>query len=64
MLDLWPEDIGPIPDLKSPVTILREQASLLGKKTNNLVEAELVQLEAVISEDREFSYAFLIVAPA
>lgn len=64
MLDLWPEDIGPIPDLKSPVTILREQASLLGKKTNNLVEAEVVQLESVISEEKEFSYAFLIVAPA
>ena len=64
MRDLWPEDIGPISDLKAPVSILREQGALLGKKTNNLVEAEVVQLEAVISEEREFSYAFLIVAPA
>lgn len=64
MRDLWPEEIGPIPDLKAPVTILREQASLLGKKTNNLVEAEVMQLESAISEESEFNYAFLIVAPA
>jgi len=36
----------------------------LGKKTNNLVEAEVVQLEPKISEKIEFNYVFLIVAPA
>jgi len=61
MRDLWPEDIGPISDLKAPVVILREQASLLGKKTNNLVEAEVKQLPPT---NRKFHYAFLIVAPA
>ena len=64
MRDLWPEDIGPISESNGPVFILREQASLLGKKTNNLVEAEVMQLELSIWEKREFNYAFLIVAPA
>ena len=76
MHDLWPEDIGPIPESKGPVIILREQASLLGKKTNNLVEAEVVQLEPSRPEppivavqiepsmfETRFNYAFLIVAP-
>lgn len=62
MRDLWPEDIGPISDLKTPVTILREQGALLGEKTNNLVEVEIVQFEPIRPE--EFLYAFLIVAPA
>lgn len=38
MLDLWPNDLE-LPVVKSPVAILREQAALLGKKTNNVVEA-------------------------
>jgi len=76
MHDLWPEDIGPIPESKGPVIILREQASLLGKKTNNLVEAEVVQLAPsrpeppIVALQIElsmfvpiFNYAFLLVAP-
>lgn len=74
MRDLWPEDIAPIPELKGPAIILKEQASLLGKKTKNLVEAEvvqfepsrpgppMVQIELSMFETR-FNYAFLIVAP-
>lgn len=39
--DLWPEDLIGQPEIKAPVTILKEQASLLGKKTKNLIEAEV-----------------------
>lgn len=40
-LDLWPDDLLSQPDIKAPITILKEQASLLGKKTKNLIEAEV-----------------------
>ncbi len=40
MTDLWPETIGTV-RVKSPVAILREQASLLGQKTQNLVQAQV-----------------------
>ena len=45
MVDLWPEDIAVYTKLRSPATILREQASLLGDRTQNLVEADVVQLD-------------------
>jgi hypothetical protein len=60
MLDLWPDTIGE--DLeKSPVSILREQASLLGQKTKNIVQAEVSIGPA---EEDEFAHTFQIVAPA
>ncbi len=37
---LWPDDIGQS-DLVTPVSIMREQAVLLGQKTGNLVTAEV-----------------------
>jgi hypothetical protein len=40
MSDLWPKDL-PTMTMTSPVTILREQASLLGTKTRNIVKAEV-----------------------
>lgn len=40
MLDLWPKEIE-YTQIKAPVTILREQASLLGSKTKNIVMAEV-----------------------
>ena len=39
-VDLWPTDIGK-QRIKTPAAILRQQASLLGKRTNNLVEAKV-----------------------
>lgn len=63
MRDLWPEDL--IEDVcnfsRTPAIILREQAALLGKKTNNLVEAEVVRVET--RHPGEFGYAFFIVTP-
>ena len=38
--DLWPDDIA-VTSLQVPVTILRQQATLLGEKTKNLVEGEV-----------------------
>lgn len=43
MVDLWPADIGE-PNIRTPVSILREQASLLGEKTNNIVEGQVAEI--------------------
>lgn len=63
MIDLWPDNVDK-PTIKAPVSILREQATLLGQKTNNVVEATVERVESVwwASVD-ELKYAFLIVAP-
>lgn len=62
MKNLWPEDIGLVTDdLNAPVNILKEQASLLGKNTQNLVEADLERLSPTIN--KKFNFAFIIVAP-
>ena len=63
MKDLWPSDIA-THRVKSPVVILREQASLLGKKTSNIIQAEVQMLLTSADADNEFGYAFFIVAPA
>ncbi|GAB4457946.1 MAG: hypothetical protein OHK0029_18470 [Armatimonadaceae bacterium] len=43
MPDLWPTDIEiSVEDATVPVVILRQQASLLGEKTRNLVQGEIV----------------------
>lgn len=60
MKDLWPSDIA-VHRVKSPVGILREQASLLGKKTNNIVQAEVQILDSIADL---FGSALFIVAPA
>lgn len=39
-VDLWPSEIGE-DAVRAPVAILREQAAFLGKKTKNIVEAEV-----------------------
>ncbi len=64
--DLWPDDIAVTNDLKSPVTILRQQAALLGEKTQNLVEAEVSSqvTPGSPSEGSYFTHQFSLVAPA
>jgi hypothetical protein len=62
MNDLWPDDIEVV-DIKSPVAVLREQASALGQRTKNIVQAEVEQSNQNYSEDN-FYYQFYIVAPA
>jgi hypothetical protein len=41
MEDLWPDDLGTLEE-PPPVTFLREQATLLGRKMQNIVEATIV----------------------
>lgn len=62
MLDLWSEKLASLhPDENAPVNILRQQAALLGQKTRNLIEAEVVRPE-ITSLNREFVYDFYLVS--
>jgi hypothetical protein len=56
-LDLWPE-IEPV-SIRTPGTILKQQAALLGKHTKNLLEGR------VITQGRAsgFVHRFIIAAP-
>ena len=66
MADLWPDDLTEV-RTKAPVSVLREQATLLGAKTKNLVTAKLRDADALESIRREygpFSFSFRLVAPA
>lgn len=64
--NLWPEDIA-VTDAVAPVSILKEQASLLGERTKNLIEGSVSpsfrDLGLILRKDR-FSYDFDVVAPA
>lgn len=57
--DLWPSDIG-VATLVTPVSILREQAALLGEKTGNLVQAEV----KTSSNGPSVIHSFILIAPA
>jgi len=60
--DLWPEDIA-VNEAVAPVAILKDQASLLGERTKNLVEGRVTQRDRSYS-DPDFTYDFYVVAPA
>lgn len=63
MKDLWPEDIAHAEDLgDTPLGILKEQASSLGKRTKNIVKAEVRPIPSD-SFGNEFIYEFVIIAP-
>jgi hypothetical protein len=57
-LDLWAPDLVR-EGIRTPLSILRQQASLLGSKTNNLVEAEV---QTATNSPSEFVHNFVIVA--
>lgn len=61
--NLWPEDIA-VTDVVPPVAILKEQASLLGKRTQNLVEARVIQGGSHSPARYPFYYYFQLIAPA
>jgi hypothetical protein len=75
MSDLWPKDIGHA-NMRAPVTILREQALLLGDKTQNLVKADVDTLSPSLVDrmgspyqyygqpESVFVHNFYLVAPA
>lgn len=64
MESLWPKDLT-VNEAKAPVAILREQASLLGEATRNIVQDKVVALSEhpLISPD-SFGYNFYIAAPS
>lgn len=66
MLDLWPQEIV-LEQVKPPVTILQEQAILLGEKTRNLVKAEVDvdanSMSSIYGDSADFLYAFYLTAP-
>ena len=58
--DLWPDEIKSI-EVVSPVTIIKEQGKILGRKTNNIVVGEVKTLNSrPISYD--FGYSFSLVS--
>jgi hypothetical protein len=66
MTDLWPDDITHV-EIKAPVALLREQAAMLGRKTRNVVTAEVRQADPVRVASLNysaFSYSFSLVAPS
>ena len=56
--DLWPENIADS-NLITPITILKEQAALLGEKTRQLVKGEVVTQ----TTGNLFVHYFYIAAP-
>ena len=63
MPDLWPDDIGAV-EVIAPVTILKEQASLLGEKTRNVIRANVREARSAVPMPGFFIYAFYITAPS
>lgn len=61
MIDLWPEKIS-YTKKKTPLIILKEQAALLGKKTNNIVTASVETTNDEVSN--YFNHFFYLEAPA
>ena len=57
--DLWPDDLS-VADVVPPVVILRQQASLLGKKFKYVIEGEVQSDEL----GGNFVHSLYIVAPA
>ena len=62
MTDLWPEDITQV-SIKAPVTILKEQAEFLKKKTKGIVDVLIVP-SVKTQAGKEFIYGFDLVSPA
>lgn len=56
-LDFWPDISASKP--RTPLSIMKQQAALLGKHTNNLVEAEVV----TASEAGSLYHRLFLVAP-
>jgi hypothetical protein len=59
MINLWPE-ITEVSEVTPPVTILDQQALMLGNMTKNILLAEVKTEER---ESHEFSYGLYIIAP-
>jgi hypothetical protein len=61
--DLWPDDFGTM-DTPSPGPLLREQAAQLGRRTNNVVEAEVeIKVETDFLGTDRLVHRFYLKAP-
>jgi hypothetical protein len=60
--DLWPDDILFL-EQRAPVTILKDQAFALGKRTQNIVIADVRSHQDVMGT-RKFEHSFVIRAPS
>lgn len=58
--DLWPAEFGS-EEVTPPVTILRQQATILGRRTRNLVEGDVVTEGTPTGS---FKHTFYLTAPA
>ena len=58
--DLWPEDFG-TPDVTPPISILKQQASLLGQRMQNILLGEVLSEQ---TDSDTVYYNFYIVSPA
>lgn len=66
MIDLWPEELKRSPT-RAPISILREQAKLLAKKTGSILDADAAPLpppEGDQDTRHLFLYGFFLLAPA
>lgn len=55
----WPDNFGVEPEI-TPLTILKEQASLLGERTKNLVEGSV---QTGVGAELEFRHSLYLVVP-
>jgi hypothetical protein len=58
--DYWPPDIGET-NIITPVSLMREQAALLGQKTNQQITANV---QGVGSQPTQFNWSFQLVSPS
>ena len=59
---LWPDEVSTLET--APIAILQEQASLLGPKTNHIVEAKVSRSDIYLpSKKHGFRYDFYLYAP-
>jgi hypothetical protein len=57
MIDLWPAELAKV-ETRGPLTVLKEQASLLGEKTRNIVTAEVAHHHVSVSTGKHADYPF------
>jgi len=72
-LDLWPDGVG-VTELRSPVGVLRQQALLLGQKTDGKVCAVVLPVDPqrrkkgeyslFVADGAKMAYSFSLVAPS
>lgn len=69
MENLWPEEITDLDAVaRGPLSILKEQAALLGEKTRNIVEGRVERMSkamlVVSPHNLPFGYTFYLRAPS